>query len=488
MLPLDGKINKMNEYLHFLPKETDNIPSPEKFTFPFCYEPHPLCVEAVRQIKDDIRQRFTSLQTSGKMFGVLVVQTPHGRGFLCAFSGILEGSYHHSGFVPPVLDILQPDGYFRKEEKVISDINTRIANLDEDKDKEETERLKTERKQKSLALQTWLFLNYEMLNIKGEKKHLLDIFKDYKAPLTVEQYKQKAKPTIGIPPAGSGECCAPKMLQMAFKEGWKPLCMAEFWMGASPKDELRTEGHYYPSCNSKCKPILSHMLIGLDIEENPMIARNRKVAKEMKVLYKDEDIAIISKPSGMLSVPGKEEDLPSVECACKELFPEATGPVIVHRLDMDTSGIMVIALNEEAHKNLQEQFTKHTTRKKYVAIIEDKESVRNLPKEGEISLPLCKNPFDRPRQMVSYEHGKKAHTIYKIGEKTDKGIRVELWPLTGRTHQLRVHCAHHEGLGAPIVGDNLYGSTSDRLYLHAEELTFCHPRTGEQMTFHDIRF
>ena len=167
----------MNKYIHFLPKETDNIPSPEKFTFPFCYEPHPLCVAAVEQIKDDIRQRFTSLQTSGKMFGVLVVQTPYGRGFLCAFSGILEGSYHHDGFVPPVLDIRQPEGHFAKEERRISDINARIASLDKTKDAEEIEALKTERKQKSLALQTWLFLNYEMLNIKGEKKHLLEIFK-----------------------------------------------------------------------------------------------------------------------------------------------------------------------------------------------------------------------------------------------------------------------------------------------------------------------
>jgi len=479
MLSLDSK---MKQYLHFLPAETDSIESPKQFTFPFCYEPHPLCVAAVRQITDDIKQRFTSLQTSGKMFGVLVVDTPYGRGFLCAFSGILEGSYHHEGFVPPVLDILEPDGYFRKEEKVISDINTRIAGLDPEKDSEEIDTLKIERKQKSLALQTWLFLNYEMLNANGEKKHLMEIFKDYKAPLSVEQYKQKAKPTIGIPPAGSGECCAPKLLQTAFKAGWRPICMAEFWMGASPKDELRTEGNYYPSCNSKCKPILSHMLIGLDVEENPMIARNRKVAKEMKVIYKDEDLAIICKPSGMLSVPGKEE-LPSVECTCKELFPDATGPLIVHRLDMDTSGIMVIALNEESHKNLQEQFTKHTTQKKYVAIIEDKEHIQQLPKEGEISLPLCKNPFDRPRQMVSYDYGKKAHTIYKIGEKTEKGIKVELWPLTGRTHQLRVHCAHQEGLGSPIVGDNLYGNSADRLYLHAEELKFRHPKTGEEMEF-----
>ena len=478
----------MNEYIHFLPKETDNIPSPEKFTFPFCYEPHPLCVAAVEQIKDDIRQRFTSLQTSGKMFGVLVVQTPYGRGFLCAFSGILEGSYHHDGFVPPILDIRQPEGYFAKEERLISDINAKIASLDMTRDAEEIEALKTERKQRSLALQTWLFLNYEMLNIKGEKKHLLEIFKDYKAPLTVEQYKQKAKPTIGVPPAGSGECCAPKMLQYAFKENWKPLCMAEFWMGASPKDELRTEGHYYPSCNSKCKPILSHMLVGLDVEENPMIARNRKVAKEMKVLYRDEDIAVICKPSGMLSVPGKEDDLPSVEGTCRDMFPNATGAMIVHRLDMDTSGVMVIALNEDAHKNLQEQFIKHTAQKKYIAIIEDKESLASLPKEGEISLPLCGNPFDRPRQMVSYEHGKKAHTRYKIGEKTDKGIKVELWPLTGRTHQLRVHCAHPDGLGSPIVGDNLYGHTSDHLYLHAEGLTFRHPKTGEQMEFDEVSF
>ncbi len=480
MLSLDSK---MKQYLRTLPLEANDIPSPEQFTFPFCYEPHPLCVMAAEQIKEEIRDRFTSLQTSGKMFGVLVVQTPYGRMFLSAFSGILEGNYHHKGFVPPVYDILDPNGYFRKEEAEISNINKEIDLLDTTNDAERIMSLKAERRQRSLALQTWIFRHYEMLNINGEKKDLMEIFKDYKAPLTVEQYKQKAKPTIGVPPAGAGECCAPKLLQVAFKAGWQPLCMAEFWMGASPKDELRTEGNYYPSCNNKCKPILSHMLIGLDVEENPMIARNKKVAKEMKIIYQDKDIAIICKPSGMLSVPGKEEGLPSVEYACKELFPQATGPLIVHRLDMDTSGIMVIALNEEAHKNLQEQFTKHSTQKKYVAIIESSNQLSSIPSEGEISLPLCKNPFDRPRQIVSFEHGKKAHTRYKIAGNTDKGTKVELWPLTGRTHQLRVHCAHQQGLGSPIVGDNLYGKPLDRLYLHAEELSFNHPTTGERKVF-----
>jgi len=472
----------MKKYLHNIPTIAENETSPLQFTYPFCYEPHPLCVAAAEEVKKDLKLRFPSLQTSGKMFGVLVVDTPEGRKYISAFSGILEGSYHHEGFVPPILDIQDPDGYFRKEEIEISKINTTIKSLNIDNDKDQIEALKEERKHRSIALQTWTFAHFEMLNALGVKKDLLEIFKDYKAPLTAEQYKQKAKPTIGIPPAGAGECCAPKLFQIAFIAKWKPVCMAEFWIGPSPKEEIRIEGNYYPSCNNKCKPILSHMLIGLDVEESPIIARNRAVAKDMKVIYSDKDIAVICKPSGMLSVPGKEE-APSVLGVIQEMYPDATGPIIVHRLDMDTSGIMVTALNEDAYKNLQQQFIKHTARKKYIAIIEKTEKVKSMPTTGTIDLPLCPNPFDRPRQIVNYEHGKRAITRYEILGETDKGIRIAYWPETGRTHQLRVHSAHPDGMGSPIIGDNLYGIASDRLYLHAEELTLIHPSSGETKTF-----
>ncbi|MCR5312795.1 MAG: RluA family pseudouridine synthase [Bacteroidaceae bacterium] len=473
----------MRRYLHPLPEETSSIESPDKFTYPFCYTPHPLCVAAVNDFKSSLKQTFPSLETSGKMFGVLVVEIPEGRAYLAAFSGILEGCYHHPGFVPPILDLQDKNGHFFKEETEISEINQKIKTLDSERDAEEITALKYERRKRSIALQHWTFEHFLMLNAKKEQKDLLEIFRDYKSPLTVEQYKLRLKPTIGVPPGGAGECCAPKLLQFAYKEGMKPLCMAEFWMGPSPKDEIREEGNYYPACNSKCKPILSHMLQGLDVEENPMIARNKSVASQLKVIYEDSDLAVIYKPSGMLSVPGKDDDVPSVLLTAQELFPHAEGPIIVHRLDMDTSGLMVLALKESSYKNLQQQFIRHDTQKKYIAILEYKEHLLRIPQEGTIDLPLCPNAFDRPRQMVSHEHGKRSITRYKILGKCDKGVKVAFWPETGRTHQLRVHSVHPDGLGSPILGDNLYGHPSDRLYLHAEELHFSHPSTNEMLHF-----
>ena len=480
MLPLD---DKMTEYLHELPSQTSDIPSPQQFTYPFCYTPHPLCVAAAEELRPTLHQRFPSLSTSGKMFGVLVVDTPHGRGYLCAFSGILEGSYIHSGFVPPILDLQDPDGYFRQEELRITDINNRLKAMSGPCDSTLAEAMKAERRQRSAALQQWTFRHFIMLNAHGETKDLLEIFKDYRAPLTEEQYRNHEKPAVGIPPGGAGECCAPKLLQFAYQAGWKPICMAEFWTGASPKNEIRIEGNYYPSCNSKCKPILSHMLKGLDVEPNPLIARNKAAAADMEVLYADDDIAVVNKPSGMLSAPGKDDGIPSVLSVAQLLFPHATGPIIVHRLDMDTSGIMVLALNDKAYHNLQQQFVRHDTQKKYIALLQYSDATAAKPHEGTISLPMCPNPFDRPRQIVNYEHGKRAVTRYEIISIQPQAIRVAYYPETGRTHQLRVHSAHSEGMGSPIIGDNLYGTPSDRLCLHAAELRLTHPTTGKELRF-----
>ena len=316
--------------------------------------------------------------------------------------------------------------------------------------REEIERLQRERHQRSIALQQWLFRQFVFLNALGETKALPELF----AP--------------AVPPSGAGECCAPRLLQAAYREGLQPLCMAEFWVGASPKDEIRHEGHFYPACNSKCRPILRHMLRGLDVEPNPLHAERELLLSNLRIIYKDSEMAVVDKPAGLLSVPGKD-DQPSVQEAMRRIFPQATGPLIVHRLDMDTSGLMLIALTEEKYHELQTLFLQRRIHKVYHALLE-----REMPigQEGDISLPLRPDFDDRPRQMVDPKHGKAAQTHYRVLENRDGHALLELRPITGRTHQLRVHCAHPLGLDNPIIGDRLYGKTAERLMLHAEEITF----------------
>ena len=522
-----------------------DIPLPERFTYPFCYTPHPLCILAAKEVqsyltrqtawKDELRQ--------GKMFGVLIVQTEHGEtGYLAAFSGILAGKNLHPFFVPPVYNLLQPQGFFKIEEENISSINRNIRQLENDKayaalsaelartiqsaenilatakaqlkeaktareqrrkekelnaqeeaeliresqfqkaeykrlerswkarittlqtQTEDWERrisaLKSERKTRSAALQQKLFEQFGMLNYRGEVKNLCEIFGQ-----TVHK----------TPPAGAGECAAPKLLQQAYLHGWKPIAMAEFWWGDSPKTEIRHHGHYYPACKGKCEPILQHMLQGLQVEENPMLKRMQVPSKNLEIVYEDPWLSVINKPAGILSVPGKE-DAVSVYSLMREQYPEADGPLTVHRLDMATSGLMLIAKTKRVHQNLQAQFKNRLVRKRYVALLEG-----IVPKDkGTVDLPLCLNPLDRPRQMVHTEHGKPAITDYQVLERLDgKRTRIAFYPRTGRTHQLRIHAAHPLGLHCPIIGDELYGEKADRLYLHAEYLEFTHPITGE---------
>ena len=287
-----------------------------------------------------------------------------------------------------------------------------------------------------------------------------------------------------VPPSGSGECCEPKLLQYAFLHHLKPLCMAMFWWGPSPKTEIRRHKHFYPACNGKCKPILNWMLQGIEVEDNPL---EKNASQELTILYDDKDLVVVNKPAGMLSVPGKSSR-ESVLSILKAKYPEATGPMIVHRLDMATSGLLVVAKNLETYIHLQKQFADHSIVKHYRSIIHPSvDSKASLLKEGEtgtLSLPLAPDIMDRPRQKVDYEYGKKAITEYKVLEKRKNGeIVLQLSPLTGRTHQLRVHCAHPEGFNSPIKGDELYGIKADRLYLHAEYLEFTHPRTGERIHF-----
>ena len=339
--------------------------------------------------------------------------------------------------------------------------------------------LKQLRKTLSDALQQWLFSQFRMQNHEGESKDLLEIFRD----AALRDYPQATIATSRIaalkmvPPAGSGECCEPKLLQYAYSLGYKPLQMAMFWWGESPKEEIRHHLHFYPACNGKCKPILQWMLPASTFEP---AAVDLSLYNKVETLYEDREIAVIHKPEGLLSVPGKDAAQPSVYALMRSKYPEATGPLIVHRLDMSTSGVMMIAKTEFAYHRLQKAFLTHQIQKKYVAII----SGKVIPEKGIISLPLMPDYLDRPRQIVDHEQGKEAITEYEVLEPVDDfHLRIALYPKTGRTHQLRVHCAHQEGLNAPILGDPLYGNEkAARLHLHAEEITFEHPLTGKKMT------
>jgi tRNA pseudouridine32 synthase/23S rRNA pseudouridine746 synthase len=426
------------------PLHTD-IAKPERFTWPFCYEPHALCLLACEEVKQEI-ERISPKE--GKMFGVLVVEHEEGLGFLAAYSGLLEGRNDWPYFVPPVFDAQQPDGYFKQKEREIS--------------------LCAEHKEMSQQLQLWLFQQYRMLNAHGETKDLVEIWHDY-------HQNPKIQKKFPLPPGGTGDCCAPKLLQYAYQHHLKPVCMAEFWWGPSPQSEIRRHGEFYPACRGKCKPVLTWMLQGLDVDPDP--ETSGFLHQGIELIYEDEAIAVVYKPSGMLSVPGKADSF-SVATWAKERWAESMLP---HRLDLMTSGVMLVAKTPEAYHSLQEQFAAHTIKKKYLAVVEGKVQQEH----GVIDLPLSSDPLNRPRQIVDHEHGKRAITEYRVQACAEQAGRVvtllALYPHTGRTHQLRMHCAHKEGLGCPIVGDELYGHKADRLYLQAESIAFVHPTTGKRM-------
>ena len=348
-------------------------------------------------------------------------------------------------------------------------------------------RLKQLRKSLSDTLQQWLFSQFLMQNHEGESKDLLEIFRD----AALRDYPQATLATSRIaalkmvPPAGSGECCEPKLLQYAYLHGYRPLQMAMFWWGESPKEEIRHHLQFYPACNGKCKPILHWML--------PDRVFDSKIAEKqaLETLYEDDQLAVIYKPSGLLSVPGKDSSQPSVYSIMRKKYPAAGSPLIVHRLDMATSGLMIIAKTDFAYHRLQKEFLHHRVQKKYIAIIgcKDQEACDKIwdssiaSGKQKISLPLMPDYLDRPRQIVNHAQGKEAITEYEVLDRIDAThLRLALYPKTGRTHQLRVHCAHHEGLNAPILGDPLYGNEkASRLHLHAEEITFEHPLTGKEI-------
>jgi tRNA pseudouridine32 synthase/23S rRNA pseudouridine746 synthase len=536
---------------------------PERFTFPFYYQPHPLCMLAAQQLQQHLetqtqwQHNFGLLDDPnniiGKMFGVLLVKNAAGElGFISAFSGKLAEQNHIHGFVPPVFDLLTEDSFFLSEKVAINTLNKKITELQDTPklfvlkqalitlkalhsqqllvlrgelvenrkarkiqrqtlqsdinssiaDKGLTElaqqsvydkwrlkalnnqsqqsveqlqvkvdeliepiaELKLQRKILSADLQHRIFSQYQFLNKELVPKSLVDIFADT---------------ALKTPPAGAGECAAPKLLHYAFQQHLTPLAMAEFWWGASPKSEVKKHQQYYPACTGKCQPILKHMLVGMPLDENPFLY-NYAQGKSLDIIYQDQYILIVNKPSEFLSVPGKEVS-DSVYLRIKQQFPDATGPIIVHRLDMSTSGLMVIALNPQANKYLQKQFIHRDVHKQYVALVEG----LPLQDNGEIHLPLRGDLYDRPKQIVCNQDGKQAKTLWQVLERypARNQTKILLTPHTGRTHQLRVHCAHAQGLNMPIVGDDLYGTLANRLHLQAQSLKIKHPVSKQVMTF-----
>ena len=537
------------ELLHRFPGDVKVEELPRQFNNPFYYSPHALCVVASNEVRG-ILSRDTVVAEEvarGKMFGVLVVEDAHGGvGYLAAFSGLLNGGNRYKGFVPPVYDMLSPDGYFKREEAAITSLNGKIRAAECDsgfvasrtacttleaamekevsamreemrrsKEKRDVSRasgllspsdeaalvresqfqkaelkrlvagwkrritdatekygqlnaelavMKNERKRRSAALQEWLFTQFKVLNAHGEEKSLLKIFDEKRGTL---------------PPAGAGECAAPKLLQYAYRKGFRPLAMAEFWLGDSPAGEVRRDGCFYVSCKSKCEPILSFMLQGIDMEENAL--ENGTAVGSVEVVYEDESILVVNKPAGVLSVPGIVGGM-SVQQWLREEYLHSNELFVVHRLDMATSGLLLAAKSIEVDKAMQSQFAARGVVKHYMALLQ------GVPRSaaGVVELPLASDYDNRPCQKVDYDNGKYALTRYRVADKVLCGGKecalVDFEPVTGRTHQLRVHAAHKEGLDCPIMGDALYGTASGRLKLHASSISFVHPVSGKEMT------
>ena len=548
----------IDNYFCLFPFPVIDSELPDTFTFPFYYDPHPLCIKASSIIQKEILESpdfepyFKNLKGEwilGKMIGVMIVKKIDGQiGFLTAFSGKLDERSDLHPFVRPVFNFIDRNSFYRQGEEVLNVMNREIedieasvayqsalkklhhlekeneqkllsernkmkllkkerdiirkkqrAILDEDGFNQLKEKLKTEslgqqfiykeyhhylslkkevltkevdlyripleqkrkeRKALSQKLQKRLFESYKFLNANLKETNLTEIFKDT---------------YYAIPPSGAGDCAAPKLLQFAYKNQLKPIAIAEFWWGKSPTQEIRKHGMFYPACRGKCEPILGHMLKGLEVDPNPLL-ENPAAGKDLPIIYEDDYIAIVNKPPNFLSVPGKNiED--SVWLRMRKKYPNATGPLITHRLDMSTSGILVISKSAEVYKPLQRQFMSREISKSYVAILD------GITKEssGTIDLPLRGDFYDRPRQIVCHEHGKSSRTKWELIEYIKDTTKVRFYPITGRTHQLRIHAAHPEGLNLAIVGDDLYGQKADRLYLHAEEIKFTHPITGKQI-------
>lgn len=447
---------------------------------PYYYHPHPAAKLAADDVLStlSVRSEWCSLFSQGKMLGVLVVEpadnTPlhacvhiiNNVYYLAAYSGVVNGFMDDcSFFVPPVFDLQNPDDFYLQKDAEITDINRRISSHNP---KDDVKALKKKRQSLSLELQKEIFSHFNFIDPSGTHyRNIIDIFADAKR---------------GLPPGGSGECAAPRLLQFAYLHGLKPLYLEEFWYGFSPKNYFRIHGHSYPSCIEKCSPILKYQL-------NPAQAPSPVFDKcdELRIIYEDESLLVVSKPAGLLSVPAKDLALDNVESLLHARYPEVKGPMLVHRLDQGTSGLLLAAKDGTTHKLLQEQFEKRTIHKRYKAWVHG--SIKCAC--GLINLPIVVNPDDRPRQVVDFQFGKLAVTYYeKVREEADRTL-LSLYPLTGRTHQLRVHCASSLGLDAPMLGDCIYemedypSITASRLMLHAEQISFLHPYRKEQIVLTD---
>tara|TARA_B110000116_G_scaffold170609_1_gene147482 strand:- start:7269 stop:8939 length:1671 start_codon:yes stop_codon:yes gene_type:complete len=534
--------------------DVSGINLPNKFTFPFYYQPHELAVLAAKELQILIQEKTwnhnfdTNLleqKAVGKMFGVLVVKNTKGElGYLSAFSGKMGDQVALNGFVPPIFNRLETDGYYLIGEEELNQVNRTVWTLEKDdifkswkdlllketeysvvvissekqivkenknlrkeiRDNQEStpelienlgqesihdqlkfkrlkrfwkarlafiqgqsdefqneiDRLKKQRKAMSIALQKKLFSDYKFLDANNEFETLWNIFKD--------------TPTQ-IPPSGAGDCCAPKLLQFAYQQKFEPIALAEFWWGVSPNSIIRKHNYFYPACRGKCEPILGHMLKGLDVDLNPMLSKPDTIG-DIEELFQDAHILVINKPAELLSIPGKNiKD--SVLTRLEAKYLNQFRPLLLHRLDMSTSGIMIFAKSKRAQKHLQKQFLSRTLKKRYIALLDGELQ----DQEGSIDLPLRVDLDNRPYQMVCYEHGKASLTEYKVISVKEGKTLIHFHPITGRTHQLRVHASHELGLNISIVGDDLYGKKLNRLHLHAEKIQFTHPVNQEELTF-----
>ena len=543
-IKIDNSFNV--SHIHHFQPEPDEVELPIKLNNPFNNRPHALAILAANLLQKQLDQTpALSVKLSGddcgKMFGVLVVTNDSGKtGYLASFSGMLNQQWIVPGFVPPVFDIEEQMNFLREGEAQLLEISSAIekclnnparlevihqlSNLKQQSETElaalkllnqdnkklrhsrrnathieekllqelslssqsdkkaykqlklawlekqqqrrdlfnsnfedELNRLKATRKQLSQALHTRVFDSYQFKNGLGEVASIKSLFEGK------------------TPPGGTGDCAAPKLFQYAFQNKLRPLALAEFWYGGAPLEGVRHHKEFYPPCRGKCHPIMPFLLKGQGVEPNLLVSADRGLQPE--VVYEDADIVVINKPAGLLSIPGKTQDY-SVSSWLADQYSEADGLLLVHRLDMATSGLLLAAKNAHAHKILQQQFIARSVEKRYVAVL-----AKALDPDVEIiDLPLRVDLDDRPRQMVCYQHGKKAITQVEVISTDDQVSRVYFYPLTGRTHQLRVHAAHSKGLAAPIVGDALYGVAAERMMLHAEKLGFYHPQTNKRMT------
>ncbi len=482
-------------------------------------------------------------KNEGKMFGVVVVVDAKGKiGYLSAFSGMLKNQWLIPGFVPPIFDVDEMSLVLSNGEKQLKVIAEQIIDLENNlkrrvlledlsvlqqqntavlielksknnKNKQqrkivregiknqfdatdvllqlskqsqddkrqykslkkscqaqivaseerlkqlfddEIKQLKQQRKLLSQGLHKHVFDLYEVQNTHGQIKLLEELFIDSR------------------PPGGSGDCAAPKLIQYALKHGLKVLSLTEFWWGASPKKEIRHHQQFYPPCRSKCHQILPFMLDGLVVKKTE--ADEEKLIPT--VVFEDDVLLVLNKPEGLLSIPGKVEKY-SLQTWVENEYPNAEGALLVHRLDQATSGLVLVAKNAAVHKALQKQFIQRTVKKRYVALLA---KLYKYEHDHVINLPLRVDLDDRPRQLVCYEYGKAASTRVELIAHEGERSRVYFYPITGRTHQLRVHAAHELGLNNPIVGDTLYGIKETRLMLHAEHIEFFHPLKERRIT------